>query len=106
MQIDETFEKITYLQAVFPERFYTSAFIAITIMFFLLRYVVFPILDRYSDKVDKHLPDISIVIMVLIVLYGEQYELIAMLIIWTAFLILVVNSNKYPRINRFFDSIF
>lgn len=36
---------------------------------------------------------------------GRYYEILALLI-WAAFIEFVVNSRKYPKIDKFFDDVF
>ena len=39
--------------------------------------------------------------------FNEVKEILTIgLILWGGFVLIVLNSNKYPRINRFFDAIF
>ena len=50
-------------------------------------------------------PTFVIAFCITILAYGGRYYEIMFLVIFMGFLVIVVNSEKYPKINRFFDTI-
>jgi acyl-CoA synthetase (AMP-forming)/AMP-acid ligase II len=71
-----------------------------------MQYVFFPLLEKYEEQFDKYFPTVITTVLVSILLYSEHYIVIALSIVWAAFIVIVLNSNKYPRVNKIFDSIF
>jgi hypothetical protein len=51
-------------------------------------------------------PTSAIAVLTMILAYGGRYNEILAGIIVAGFVSIVVNSNKYPKVNEFFDTVF
>ena len=69
-------------------------------------YVYIPFMIKHSDMFDKYFPTLLILCFVFFLLLFEKYAILTIGIIWAGFLKIVINSEKYPRLNRVVDTIF
>jgi hypothetical protein len=80
--------------------------ISIILNLLFAKYVLFPFMDKHKGFFLRYSPLIIVVIHVGILIYIEAYTVVMVVIIWALFVKIVLNSNKYPKLNDAIDSFF